>query len=61
METTELSRIGFEELSGTELFSIGGAGFAYDAGRFLRFLGLSASGVSGITQAIMEVVIDQME
>ena len=61
MKTTEFSNGSFEELSRAELHAIGGEGFAYDAGRFLRFLGLSASGVSGIQQAIMEVVMDRME
>jgi hypothetical protein len=60
MKTSELSRPEFQDLSQAELLSVGGEGFAYDAGRFLRFLGLSASGVYGLQQAIIEVTLDRM-
>jgi hypothetical protein len=60
MKTSELSIPEFQDLSQAELHSIGGEGFAYDAGRFLRFLGLSASGVCGLQQAIIEVTLDRM-
>ena len=61
MKSTELSTEQFMDLSPVEMSSIGGEGFAYDAGRFLRFLGLSASGATGMAQAICEVVFYNME
>ena len=60
MKTSELSIQEFQELSQAELLAIGGEGFAYDAGRFLRFLGLAAGGVAGLQQAIIEVTMDRM-
>ena len=60
MKTAELYIKGFEDLSPEELTSIGGEGFAYDAGRFLRFLGLAAGGAIGLQQAMLEIAIDSI-
>ena len=60
MKTNELSSERFEDLSRAELFAIGGEGFAYDAGRFLRFIGLAASGTIGLQQAMLEIAIDSV-
>jgi len=60
MKTNQLNLDQFEDLSRAELLAIGGEGFAYDAGRFLRFLGLSARGAAGVQQAIIEITLDNM-
>ena len=60
MKTAELYIKGFVDLSPAELTAIGGEGFAYDAGRFLRFLGLAASGAIGLQQAMLEIAIDSI-
>ncbi len=57
MKTSEPSIQKFENLSPAELYGIGGEGFAYDVGRTLRFIGLSACGINGTCQALLECII----
>jgi hypothetical protein len=55
MEDLETNVPAFSEISieeGTGIF--GGRGFAYDAGRALRFLGIAASGAHGTSMAIID-------
>ena len=54
-----MTTTGFTDLSTAELFAIGGEGFAYDAGRFLRFLGNCGGGVGGTVDNIVDFVLYQ--
>jgi len=60
MNTAESYANRFEDLSTAELSAIGGEGFAYDAGRFLRFLGLAAGGAMGLQRAMLEIAVDNI-
>ena len=57
MKTSELTREGFKDLSQVELSAIGGEGFAYDVGRFLRFVTLTSGGFGGYAEAVADIVV----
>jgi hypothetical protein len=57
MKTTEKSPDRFNHLSPDELTSIGGEGFAYDAGRFLRYMALAAGGMAGQIQIYADFAV----
>ena len=57
MKTTEKSTDRFSHLSADELTSIGGEGFAYDAGRFLRYLALAGGGMPGQIQIYADLMV----
>lgn len=57
MEKTNCSSLSFKDLSSDETATIfGGSGFAYDVGRSLRFLFISAQGTHGASMAIADWV-----
>lgn len=57
MENTNRSSLSFKDLSVNESTNIfGGSGFAYDVGRSLRFLFISAQGAHGASMAIADWV-----
>lgn len=47
-----------QELSGKELTSLNGGGFAYDFGYALRFLGIAASGAGGGGMALTDYFLN---
>ena len=57
MKTSEMKKDEFTDLSPAELSAIGGEGFAYDVGRFLRFVTLVNGGLGGYAQAVAEIVV----
>ena len=59
MKTTEMTKTPFTDLSTAELTTIGGEGFAYDAGRAIRFLGQCGSGMIGITNMVIDSILYQ--
>ena len=57
MEKTKFSSLSFKDLSIDESATIiGGTGFAYDVGRSIRFLVISAQGAHGPAMAIADWV-----
>ena len=57
MEKTKCSSLSFKDLSIDESATVfGGAGFAYDVGRSIRFLIISAQGAHGPAMAISDWV-----
>lgn len=57
MEKIKCSSISFKDLSVDERTNIfGGTSFAYDAGRAIRFLVISAQGIQGPSMAIADWV-----
>jgi hypothetical protein len=57
MEKIKCSSLSFKDLSVDESINIfGGTSFAYDAGRAIRFLAISAQGAHGATMAIADWV-----
>ena len=57
MKKTEKSTDRFNQLSPDELTSIVGEGFAYDAGRFLRYLALAGGGMAGQIQIYADLAV----
>jgi len=57
MENTKCSPLSFKDLSIEESATLfGGTGFAYDVGRTIRFLFISAQGAHGPSMAIADWV-----
>ena len=57
MEKTKCYSLSFKDISSDESATIfGGAGFAYDVGRSIRFLIISAQGAHGPAMAIADWV-----
>lgn len=57
MKKTECSSLSFRDLSIDECTTInGGTGFAYDVGRSIRFLIISAQGANGPAMAVADWV-----
>ena len=55
MKKTDCITLSFSDLSREENIAIyGGSGFAYDAGRVLRFLAIAAGGAEGGSMAIVD-------
>jgi hypothetical protein len=55
MDKTKCISLSFKDLSTKESMAIcGGTTFAYDVGRVLRFLGISAQGYHGTSMAIID-------
>jgi len=62
MKTNEITRKGFSEIAGNDMTGIGGGdGFAYDAGRFLRYMGIyiyEGGGLRGQAFAIADACLN---
>lgn len=54
-----MTKTGFTDLSAAELYAIGGEGFAYDAGRFVRFVVNCGGGMGGVVNNIVDFVLYQ--
>lgn len=62
MKNTELTSTGFSEISGTEAANLNGGGFAYDAGKFLRLLGVyigNGTGMPGTAAAVADFALNK--
>ena len=57
MKSTENNEHSFNDLSTTELTSISGGGFAYDAGRFIRHMVQLAGGPGGYASFVADIVV----
>ena len=59
MKTSKMTKTGFTDLSPAELLAIGGEGFAYDAGRLVRFLGNCGLGSIGVIYNAVDFALYQ--
>ena len=50
----------FQELETVELQEINGGAFAFDVGRVLRFIGLSAGSIVGTAYAVTDWQVNEM-
>ncbi|MFC2116222.1 hypothetical protein ACFLTU_07085 [Bacteroidota bacterium] len=56
MKNTDFHSKDFRDLTAEESISCNGGGFAYDAGRFIRFAIICGPGLAGIGNAIGDAV-----
>jgi len=60
MKTKEAAKLNFSEISASEINRLGGGeGFAFDAGRFLRYFGVyigNGTGVAGNVAAMSDAI-----
>jgi bacteriocin-like protein len=64
MKTTENNNYSFSELNYEELSAINGGSFAYDLGRFLRYMGIyyaNGTGIPGTVAANIDFVINMIQ
>ena len=60
MKNIDFNENEFRELTCDESFICKGGGFAYDVGRFLRFVIICGPGTAGIGNAIADAVVTQL-
>lgn len=63
MKRTEFIQNGFKEMNPGELASIRGGSFAYDLGRFIRYIGVylaNGTGMTGTAAANADFIVNQV-